>query len=106
MTKDQLQCVEYLSADYSKCLPKCEGMEIISYNEHEIDSYLSRYLLGLSNTVIGSQKLYRKYDSNSKLTKLMSKLSNQYQKYKKAYNFPEKYKGKIIKKKRANNVYP
>ena len=57
-------------------------MDIISYNEFEIDSKLQTW------------RHKRGFDENLTLTRYISKLSDQYNKYKASYNFPTKYKSK------------
>ena len=58
-------------------------MEVISYDREEIDSMLSKTL----------SKNGIKFDKNPQLTRQVSKLSDQYNKYKEKYNFTEEYKG-------------
>ena len=65
-------------------------MDIISYNQFEIDSNLNKFLSRSG------------FDKNPKMTRYISKLSDQYEIYKESYNFPtirEKYKGEYLKKK-------
>ena len=57
-------------------------MDIISYNQFEIDSYLNRLLIKSG------------FDKNAKLTRYISKITVQYDRYKESYNFPTKYKGR------------
>ena len=69
-------------------------MDIISYNQFEIDSKMARSM----------SKLYKRFyktafDKNPKLTRYISKLSDQYDRYKETYNFPTKYKGRTNFKK-------
>ena len=75
-TPDQLKCIQNSKVDFSKCSDKCEGMDVISYDKEEIDS-----------------EFIRKSKKNLQLTKYISKLSDQYNKYKGKYVFPSKYKG-------------
>ena len=79
ITKEQLNCVNTVRVDYSECLKKCEGLDIISYNEFEVDSKLNRFV---------------QFDSNPKLSKYISKLSTLYNRYKGTYKFPTKLKGR------------
>ena len=58
-------------------------MEVISYDREEIDSMLSKTL----------SKNGIKFDKNPILTRQVSKLSDQYNRYKEKYNFTEEYKG-------------
>ena len=65
-------------------------MDVISYNENEIDSKMARSVSNLY------KKFYKKaFDKNPTLTRYISKLSDIYVKYKETYNFPTKYKGMI-----------
>ena len=62
-----------IKVDFSKCSVKCEGLDVLSYNEFIIDSKMTRSL----------SKLYKrfyhiKFDKNPILTKYLSKLSDQY----------------------------
>ena len=58
-------------------------MEVISYDKEEIDSKLTNTL----------SKNGIKFDKNPILTRQVSKLSDQYNRYKEKYNFTEEYKG-------------
>ena len=63
-------------------------MDIISYDQFEIDSQIARSI----------SKLYKRFydkgfDKNPALSRFISKLSRQYTKYKDTYNFPTIYKG-------------
>ena len=87
-TEDQLDCVQNIKVDFSACSDKCEGMDVISYNENEIDSKMARSVSNLY------KKFYKKaFNKNPTLTRYISKLSDKYNKYKETYNFPTKYKG-------------
>ena len=57
-------------------------MDIISYNQFEIDSNLNKFLSRSG------------FDKNPKMTRYISKLSDQYDRYKESYNFPTKYMGR------------
>ena len=83
LTHAQLNCSKSLKVDFSECFNKCEGMEVISYDREEIDSMLSKTL----------SKNGIKFDKNPILTRQVSKLSDQYNRYKEKYNFTEEYKG-------------
>ena len=65
-------------------------MDIISYNKENIDSNIAKSISELYGLVA-----YRRsgFDINPTLTKYISKLSNQYNKYKETYNFPKEYEG-------------
>ena len=96
-TEKQLECVENISLDKSNCYHECEGMEIISYNEFEIVSDVFMYSKQISNVAIFDTKYFKIFDTkpneNTKLLKTISKLSDQYNKYKGVFDFPRKYKG-------------
>ena len=64
-------------------------MDIISYNKEEIESKMAKMI---SATF---KQLFKEFhfDKNPTLTEHISKLSDQYNKYKESYNFPTKYKG-------------
>ena len=70
-------------------------MDVISYNEIEIDLEVS------GKISLGYELLYQKihFDKNPTLTRYISKLSDQYNKYTGSYNFPTKYKGRTKFKK-------
>ena len=61
-----------MSVDYSSCYYKCEGVDIIGYDEKD--------------------------KKNRMTTEEIEKLFEQYNKYKEVFNFPTKYKGKILLK--------
>ena len=90
MTKEQLQCVNGTKVDNSQCYIKCEGMDVISYNEYEFDSELTRYISKLSGHV-----KFSKYEANPKLHNHISILSKQYRDYKKSYKFKDEFKAKF-----------
>ena len=64
-------------------------MDVISYNQIENDLKVS----GKIST--GFEQLHQKmhFDKNPSLTRYISKLSDQYNRYKGKYFFPTKYKG-------------
>ena len=65
-------------------------MDVISYNEYEVDSELTRYISKLA----GHAK-FTKYEANPKLHKHISKLSKKYKEYKGAYEFSPEFKAKF-----------
>ena len=65
-------------------------MDVISYNEYEVDSELTRYISKLSGHV-----KFSKYDANPKLHNHISTLSRLYREYKKSYNFLDEFKAKF-----------
>ena len=63
LTPEQLQCVNKTKVDNSDCYIKCEGMDVISYNEYEVDSELTRqrHILKLS-------RMYNEYKGSYEFT--------------------------------------
>ena len=59
----------------------CEGMDIISYADEEVDSEREREI----------SKILRK-QKNPELMMTIKKLSDQYSNYKESYNFPSNFK--------------
>ena len=90
ITTEQLQCVNGTKVDDSECYNKCEGMNVISYNEYEVDSELTRHISKLS----GHAKI-SKYVANPKLNNHISKLSKIYREYKGAYEFSAEFQDKL-----------
>ena len=69
-----MKCVKTIDVDSFQCASKCEGMDIISYNEYAVN-----------------------YQIKPKLTRYITQLSNYYNKYKESYNitkFPSSLKCK------------
>ena len=77
-----------INIDFSKCSDKCEGMDIITYDQIEIDSKMARAFSKLY-----SKEFKSRFEKNPTLTRYISKLSDQYNKYKETYGFSTKYKG-------------
>ena len=71
MTSEQLKCVENVEIDYSTCTNKCEGLEIIGYDELDVDSKWTRSLAKIL-----------KIEKDPKLARNMELFSEQYRKYK------------------------
>ena len=69
MTDEQLNCVKKVKVGNANCFKKCEGMDIISYLE---------------------------YEPNADTKKFIVKLSEEYNHYKREYNFPTKLIGKLF----------
>ena len=66
-------------------------MNVVSYNIQEMEPKWTKDLKGpsiITNT---------RFLNNPKKTKMISKLSAQYNSFKKTYNFPTKYKSKLLK---------
>ena len=64
-------------------------MDVISYNQVEIDLKVSGKIFKGYKLV--DQKIH--FDKNPTLTRYISKLSDEYIRYKETYSFPTKYKG-------------
>ena len=90
LSEEQLICQQHVKVDFNDCSSKCEGLDIISYNKEETDSEIARQLL------LSFAQLKRKFDyvKNPALMRKISKLSDQYNRYKETYKFPSKVKGK------------
>ena len=76
--------MQSIDVDTSECLPKCEGMEIISYDEYEENSALQLFLNKKFGTTFGNAVL--KWD--------LLELANQYSNYKENFQFTTKDKSK------------
>ena len=63
-------------------------MDIISYNEIEMESPITKYVSRLKD--------FNDFEPNPKVTRLMTQLSHKYNKYAGFYEFPEKFKGLTI----------
>ena len=66
-------------------------MDVISYNQVEIDLKVSGKIF--RGYELAYQKIH--FDKNPTLTRYISKLSDQYNRYKGKYVFPTKHKGMI-----------
>ena len=66
-TLDQEDCVKSIKSNNSKCVKKCEGIEITSFTEQE------------NAPVVPGSKIFQ--------------LSQRYNNYKSWYKFPNKFKG-------------
>ena len=64
-----MKCLKTIDVDGTNCYKNCEGMHVTSYDEHEIDPKLSRFV---------------------------EKLSSDYNDFKGAPIFPLEVKGKIL----------
>ena len=80
-------CVSNVTIDSSRCPKNCEGMEIISYDQDEMDSKLLQLLSKLS-----VDRYKSKFEKDPIIAKKVSKLSDQYSSYKESYNFPTNMK--------------
>ena len=85
MSRKQLKCLKSIKINFSKCLPKCEGVEIISYDSIQENYNLQRFLNSKYGKTFGNPKL---------LTHLLE-LAEEYNLYKDDIDFPTKYKSKI-----------
>ena len=64
-----------MTVDFSNCQYKCEGIDIISYTEFEVNPKWDSF-----------------YPEVHSLNKNILKLSDQYNRFKEAYDFPSKFK--------------
>ena len=87
MTKDQINCAANIKVDTSGCPNKCEGMDIISYNEIELDSKLTRRITSLS-----LKNDLSRFQMDPNLDKSIIKLTKQYANYKNSYNFSSEFR--------------
>ena len=65
-----MECVNSIDYEDSTCLGKCEGMDIISYNEHVIQDETSKLITKLSN-------YYNNYKQSYNTTKFSTTLAVQ-----------------------------
>ena len=79
MTEEELNCVRTLNIDTSICSKECEGLNIVSYDVHELEPEW---------IIFHKRARTRSY----KKTKLISTLSDQYNTFKGSFKFPSKYK--------------
>ena len=92
ITENQVNCASNFTNIPYDCYGKCEGMDIISYDVLEIAPKMATALSRLYE-----DRFTSKFDQNPALTKYISKLAEQYNKYKEAYNFPTKVKSNTSK---------
>ena len=91
MTQNELKCTRSQNVKQTGCFKSCQGMNVVSYNIQEMEPKWIKDLKGpsiITNT---------RFLNNPKKTKMISKLSAQYNSFKKTYNFPTKYKSKLLK---------
>ena len=79
MTEEELNCVRKLNIDTSRCSKKCEGLNIVSYDVHELEPEW---------IIFHKRARTRSY----KKTRLISTLSDQYNKFKGSNEFPSNYR--------------
>ena len=77
--QEQKGCIKNISVDYFHCLPKCEGIDVISYNEIKILDN-EDWMKQISHLTYMSLK--STYENDPEFKGFISKLSNQYKKYK------------------------
>ena len=80
-----------MKVDYSNCLPKCEGIDVISYNEIILkdNKKLVKKFSKISKIVLKSN-----FENDPELNQFISKLSDQYNEYKGSFKFPLDLKSK------------
>ena len=78
-----------------QCFKKCEGMDIVSYDEVELNSPVVKYLSKLSDINIFDQKFFDIFEANPEWTNHVAKLSEEYRKFTDGYEFPTKLKSKL-----------
>ena len=86
--KEELQCLRSFNAGTSGCLKKCEGMNVVTYSVQELEPKWSKHFTKsryLTDT---------RFLNDPKQTRFISKLSDKYNKFKRSYNFPAKFKSK------------
>ena len=96
-TIEESKCVKEENVSNSKCIMNCEGMDVISYDEFDIMDTVYKYSLQLSKIEIFDQKFFKPFNTNFKLNKLISKLSDFYSKYKEDLDFPPALKSMYSK---------
>ena len=76
-----------MKVDDSNCLPKCDGIDVISYNEvtPEDNTKWAKRISIMSEITLESG-----FENDPELNAHISKLSDQYNKYKGKYVFPTK----------------
>ena len=89
MTEEELKCTRTRRQEKHECLTNCQGMNIVSYNVQELEPKWTKNLKRPSSI------LKTKFLNNPKQTKFILKLSDEYNKFKKSYNFPTKYNSKF-----------
>ena len=89
MTDEELKCIGSINIEQAECSKNCQGMNVVSYSIQELEPKWTKGLVG-PNTI-----MKMKFLNDRKKTKFISKLSDQYNNYKKSYNFPTKFKRKL-----------
>ena len=70
MTKKQKNCIKNITVDYSDCLPKCSGMDVVSFDKNDLI-----LKLGLGG-------IQYDWSKDLDLEKEISQYSDRYQNYK------------------------
>ena len=78
-----------MKVDYSNCLPKCDGIDVISYNEitPEDNTKLVQEFSKVSEIILQSN-----FENDPEINLFISKLSDQYNEYKGSFQFPMELK--------------
>ena len=78
-----------MKVDYSNCLPKCDGIDVISYNEitPEDNTKLVQQFSKVSEIILQSN-----FENDPEINLFISKLSDQYNEYKGSFQFPMELK--------------
>ena len=78
-----------LKFDESNCLPKCDGIDVISYNEvtPEDNTKWAKRFSVISEITLGSN-----FENDPELNAYISKLSDQYSTYKGSFEWPTELK--------------
>ena len=95
LNKIQKNCIKNIEINDFQCFKKCEGMDIVSYDEVELNSPVVKYLSKLSDINIFDQKFFDIFEANPEWTNHVAKLSEEYRKITDGYEFPTKLKSKL-----------
>ena len=79
LNQEQKGCIKNISVDYFHCLPKCDGIDVISYNEIRIldnEDWMKQI------SQLTYMNLLSTYENDPQFKDFISKLSNQCKKYK------------------------
>ena len=70
-------------------MPKCDGIDVISYNEvtPEDNTKLAKWVSKMSEVTLQSN-----FENDPQLNSIISKLSDQYNKYKGSFEWPSELK--------------
>ena len=77
--QEQKRCIKNNSVDYLDCLPQCEGIDVISYNEIKIldnEDWMQQI------SQLTRLNLKTTYENDPEFKRIILKLSHQYKQYK------------------------